>query len=201
MGLSAGIDHDAEESAMSLPPERLRVGVIMYDWGPIAASGEMVVMPKDREGVMVPMGVCPGMFMGNMSYSLGRPSKLFFMGVSGNGSNPICSDSDLMEGLKYSGSCLAGPGKYFCIEFEGGVMSRLWLAAKAPSRSKANSLGVERLEVLGVKTSYADDAEEKLVVVEGHDMDWLHMLKPSSMSNLKSDSNCILTGQESKKTP
>lgn len=94
-----------------------------------------------------------------------------------------------------------GPGKYFAIEFEGGVMSTFWLAAKAPSRSKDSSLGVDRREVLGVKASYADEAELKLVVVEGQDMDWLHMLKPSSMSNLKSESNCILiflTGQVSK---
>lgn len=60
----------------------------------MAASGEMVVMPpKEREGVMVPMGVCPGMWIGKRSYSLGRPSN-FFMGVIGNESKPM------------SGSCL-----------------------------------------------------------------------------------------------
>lgn len=31
MGLSAGMDHDDDESATSLPPERLLLGVIMYD--------------------------------------------------------------------------------------------------------------------------------------------------------------------------
>ena len=32
--------------------------------------------------------------------------------------------------------------------------------------------------------------------VDGHDMSWLHMLKPSSMSNRKSDSNCILVFED-----
>lgn len=43
-----------------------------------------------------------------------------------------------------------------------------------------------------MKGSYADEADEKLVDVEGQDMGWLHRLKLSSMSNRKSDSNCIL---------
>lgn len=30
------------------------------------------------------------------------------------------------------------------------------------------------------------------MAADGHDMDWLHMLKPSSMSNRNSDSNCIV---------
>lgn len=117
---------------------------------------------------MVPMGVCPGMFMWKRSYSVGRPSN-FFMGVMGNESKLICSGSCLIV-WKYSGSCLAGPGKYLAIEPEGGVSSTLLLAVKAPSRSKASSLGVDRREVPGVKASYADEAEEKLVVVEGQDM-------------------------------
>jgi hypothetical protein len=54
-------------------------------------------------------------------------------------------------------------------------------------------LGDERLE-LGVKGSHADDADEKLVDVEGHDMAWLAMPKLSFMLNLKSDSNCMLDG-------
>lgn len=60
-----------------------------------------------------------------------------------------------------------------------------------PSKSRLSSFGVDRREV-GVKGSYADDADEKLVAAEGHDMDWLHMLKLSSMSNRKSDSNCMV---------
>lgn len=52
---------------------------------------------------------------------------------------------------------------------------------------------MDRREV-GVKGSYTeDDADEKLVPLEGTDMGWLHMLKLSSMSNLKSDSNCMAT--------
>jgi hypothetical protein len=70
----------------------------------------------------------------------------------------------------------------------------VWWAAKGayvPSKSRLRAFGVDRLEV-GVKGSYADDADEKLVPAEGHDMDWLHMLKLSSMSNRKSDSNCMV---------
>lgn len=42
--------------------------------------------------------------------------------------------------------------------------------AYAPSKSRLSSFGVERRDV-GVKGSYADDVDEKLVPADGHDMD------------------------------
>ena len=45
---------------------------------------------------------------------------------------------------------------------------------------------------MGVNGSYAEEADEKLVLTDGQDMDWLDMLKPSSMSNRNSDSNCMV---------
>jgi hypothetical protein len=44
------------------------------------------------------------------------------------------------------------------------------------------------LEEMGIRASKPDEAEENLVVVKGA-MDWLHMLKASSTSNLYSVSN------------
>lgn len=116
----------------------------------MAASGEMVSMPTEWEGVMVPMGVCPGMLMGKRSYSLSRPSNLS-TGCMDNASKLLLPCCCLIE-VKYSGTCSRGPGKNFVLDFERGVVSTFWLVAKAPSRLKASSLGVDRREVLGVKT-------------------------------------------------
>jgi hypothetical protein len=83
---------------------------------------------------------------------------------------------------------------YFEVAVDGGVRSKGWEPAKEaqwPSNSRLSSFGVDRLE-LGVKGSYAEEAEEKLVEVEGHDMPWLDKLKLSFMLNLKSESYCIL---------
>jgi hypothetical protein len=180
MGLSLVRDHDEEESAIS-EPDMLCVGVIMYDVGPIAVSGEIVFIPNECDGVIVPMEWWEARFMSRRSNSVEKLST-FFIGVVG-------SDSANDMG---SGSCLMGPIKYLDMDVEGGVSSIAWLLLKEqePSKSRVRALGVERRE-LGVKGSYAEEAEEKLVVVEGHDMDWL-MLKPSSMSNRNSGSNCMV---------
>lgn len=65
MGLLSAHDHDDELSAIS-EPERLCVGVIMKEPGPIAAWGEIVYMLKELEGVREPMEWCEGMFMPSM---------------------------------------------------------------------------------------------------------------------------------------
>lgn len=89
-----------------------------------------------------------------------------------------------------SGSVLMDPNIYLDGVNSTGVDRPK--GAQAPSNSRLSSFGVERRE-LGVKGSYADEAEEKLVVVDGHDMDWLHMLLKLSTSNRNSDSYCIVT--------
>lgn len=53
MGLSVGHAHELL-SPMS-EPDRLCVGVIMKDVGPMAVSGESVYMPKELEGVRAPI--------------------------------------------------------------------------------------------------------------------------------------------------
>lgn len=64
MGLSFEHDHDEDDSAIS-EPDKLCVGVIMNEVGPIVV-GEMVYMGKDPEGVMVPMECLDAMFMSSM---------------------------------------------------------------------------------------------------------------------------------------
>jgi hypothetical protein len=75
-------DHDDEESAIS-EPDRLWVGVIMNEVGPIGV-GEMAYMGKDPEGVMEPMECLDTMFISSIwSQSRVAMSSIFFMGVLG----------------------------------------------------------------------------------------------------------------------
>jgi hypothetical protein len=74
---------------------------------------------------------------------------------------------------------------------DGGVISPGCDWPNEPSKSSWSSFGVDRREV-GVKGSYEEEADEKLVPVEVHGMAWLPKPKLSSMSNLKSESNCIV---------
>ena len=54
MGLSLTHDHEEAASVIS-EPDRLCVGVIMKDDGPMAVWGEIVYIGNDPEGVMEPI--------------------------------------------------------------------------------------------------------------------------------------------------
>ena len=122
----------------------------------------MVFLPKEREGVMVPMGVRPGILMGKRSYLLWRLSN-FCMGFVDNESKLLlpCCCCCLIE-VKHSGTCLRGPWKAFVPHIERGVVSTFWSVAQAPLRLIVSLLGVKRREVLRVETSYMVKGEEKL---------------------------------------
>lgn len=88
---------------------------------------------------------------------------ILFKGVVGIGSYDMCS-----------GSVLTGPYMYLDMWPDGDVRSPCCAPAKgayeAPSKSSVSALGVDRRDV-GVKGSYAEDADEKLVPADGQAMD------------------------------